>query len=107
MLEIDQETLWTEEEVPPDEDADRGKAALTKPFKQVNSAETPIMVERVVAAINEFERLGRFPGWQGTQAGEGEPKKALKKALFRYTKMPTAISGNATDDSSRQDVFCR
>ena len=26
----------------------------------------------------------RFPGWQGTQAGEREIKKALRKALFKY-----------------------
>lgn len=29
-------------------------------------------------------RLIRFPGWQGTQAGEREVKKALRKALFKY-----------------------
>ena len=28
--------------------------------------------------------LVRFPGWQGTQAGEREVKKALCKALFKY-----------------------
>lgn len=29
-------------------------------------------------------RLVRLPGWQGTQAGEREVKKALHKALFKY-----------------------
>ena len=29
-------------------------------------------------------RLVRFPGWQGTLAGEREVKKALRKALFKY-----------------------
>ena len=38
----------------------------------------------VVADIDESVRLVRFPGWQGTQAGEREVKKALRKALFKY-----------------------
>ena len=29
-------------------------------------------------------RLVRFPGWQGTQAGEREVNKAVRKALFKY-----------------------
>ncbi len=65
-------------------DEDRGKAALTELFNEVKTAETPIMVERVVADIDEIVRLVRFPGWQGTQAGEREVKKALRKALFKY-----------------------
>jgi hypothetical protein len=76
--------LQAEKEVPPEEDEDRGKAALTELFNEVKTAETPIMVERVVADIDEIVRLVRFPGWQGTQAGEREVKKALRKALFKY-----------------------
>ena len=67
-----------------EEDEDRGKAALTELFNDVKTAETPIMVERVVTDIDEIVRLVRFPGWQGTQAGEREVKKALRKALFKY-----------------------
>lgn len=84
LLEIARETLQAEKEVPPEEDEDRGKAALTELFNEVKTAETPIMVERVVADIDEIVRLVRFPGWQGTQAGEREVKKALRKALFKY-----------------------
>lgn len=84
LLEIAKETLQAENEVPPEEDEDRGKAALTELFNEVKTAETPIMVERVVADIDEIVRLVRFPGWQGTQAGEREVKKALRKALFKY-----------------------
>ena len=84
LLEIAKETLQAEKEVPPDEDEDRGKAALTELFNEVKTGETPIMVERVVADIDEIVRLVRFPGWQGTQAGEREVKKALRKALFKY-----------------------
>lgn len=84
LLEIAKETLQAEKEVTPEEDEDRGKAALTELFNEVKTAETPIMVERVVADIDEIVRLVRFPGWQSTQAGEREVKKALRKALFKY-----------------------
>jgi len=84
LLEIAKETLQAEKEVPPEEDEDRGKAALTELFNEVKTADTPILVERVVADIDEIVRLVRFPGWQGTQAGEREVKKALRKALFKY-----------------------
>lgn len=62
----------------------RGKAALTALFNEVKTPETPIMVERVVADIDEIVRLVRFPGWQNTLAGEREIKKALRKTLFKY-----------------------
>ena len=84
LLEIAKETLQAEKEVPPEEDEDRGKAALSELFNEVKTPETPIMVERVVADIDEIVRPVRFPGWQGTQAGEREVKKALRKALFKY-----------------------
>lgn len=84
LLELAKETLQAEKESAPEEDEDRGKAALTDLFNEVKTAQTPIMVERVVADIDEIVRLVRFPGWQGTLAGEREIKKALRKALFKY-----------------------
>ncbi len=84
LLEIARETLQAEKEVPPEEDEDRGKAALTELFNEVRTPDTPIIVERVVTDIDEIVRLVRFPGWQGTQSGEREVKKALRKALFKY-----------------------
>ncbi len=84
LLEIAKETLQAEKDTPPEEDEHRGKAALTELFNDVKTAETPIMVERVVADIDEIVRVVRFPGWQGTQAGEREVKKALRRALFKY-----------------------
>lgn len=74
----------SQKEAPPEEDEDRGKAALTELFNEAKTAETPIMVERVVADIDEIVRLVRFPGWQGAQAGEREVKKVPRKALFKY-----------------------
>ena len=84
LLQIAKEVLQAEKEIPPEEDEDRGKAALTELFNEVKTTETPIMVERVVADIDEIVRLVRFPGWQDTLAGEREIKKALRKALFKY-----------------------
>ena len=84
LLEIAKETLQAERDVQPEEDEDRGKAALTELFNEVKTSETPIIVERVVSDIDEIVRLVRFPGWQSTQAGEREVKKALRKALFKY-----------------------
>lgn len=84
LLEIAKETRQAEKDIPPEEDEDRGKAALTELFNEIKTAHTPIMVERVVADIDEIVRLVRFPGWQGTQSGEREVKKALRKALFKY-----------------------
>lgn len=84
LLQLAKEVLQAEKETPPEEDEDRGKAALTELFNEVKTAETPIMVERVVADIDEIVRLVRFPGWQDTLAGEREVKKALRKSLFKY-----------------------
>lgn len=84
LLELAREVLQAEKETPPEEDEDRGKAALTELFNEVKTAETPIMVERLVADIDEIVRLVRFPGWQDTLAGEREIKKALRKSLFKY-----------------------
>ena len=84
LLEIAKETIQAEKEVPPEEDEDRGKAALTELFNEVKTAETPIIVERVVTDIDNIVRHVRFPGWQGTLAGEREVKMALRKALFKY-----------------------
>ena len=43
-----------------------------------------MVVERVVADIDEIVRLVRFPGWQQTAAGEREVRKALRKSLLKY-----------------------
>jgi len=84
LLELAQELLQTEKETQPQEDEDRGKAALTELFQQVRNPETPVVVERIVADIDEIVRLVRFPGWQRTSQGEREVKGALRRALFKY-----------------------
>ena len=84
LLQIAKEVLQAEKDTPSQEDEDRGKAALTELFNEVKTAETPIMVERVVADIDEIVRQVRFDGWQATMAGERLIKQALRKTLFKY-----------------------
>jgi len=84
LLELARELVSTEKETPPQEDEDRGRAALTELFQQVRTEDTPVVVERIVADIDEIVRLVRFPGWQQTAAGEREVRKALRKSLLKY-----------------------
>jgi type I restriction enzyme, R subunit len=84
LLDLAKETVALENATPPQEDEDRGKAALTALFQEVKNDQTPVIVERVVADVDEIVRLVRFPGWQNTSAGEREVKKALRSTLFKY-----------------------
>jgi len=84
LLQLAKEVLQAEKETPPEEDVDRGKAALTELFNETKTADTPIVVERVVADIDDIVRQVRFDGWQATSAGERLIKQALRKTLFKY-----------------------
>ncbi|MBK9648807.1 MAG: HsdR family type I site-specific deoxyribonuclease [Deltaproteobacteria bacterium] len=84
LLQLAQELVATERETPPEEDEDRGKAALTELFQQAKNDKTPVIVANVVKAIDEIVRLVRFPGWQHTSQGEREVKKALRKTLLGF-----------------------
>lgn len=84
LLALARDLVATEKEMPPEEDVDLGKAALTELFQQVKNPNTPVVVERIVADIDEIVRLVRFPGWQQTAAGEREVKKALRRSLLKY-----------------------
>jgi len=84
LLDLARDLVNAEKEVPPAEDEDRGKTALTELFQQTRSADTPIMVERIVDDIDDIVRQIRFPDWQNTAAGEREVRKALRRTLFKY-----------------------
>jgi len=73
-----------EKEVPPAKDEDRGEAALTELFQQSRNADTPIVVERIVDDIDDIIRKIRFDGWQATEAGKREVRKALRRTLAKY-----------------------
>jgi len=84
LLDLARDLVNAEKEVPPAEDEERGKAALTELFQQARNSDTPIIVERVVDDIDEIVRLVRFDGWQAANAGEREVRKALRRTLFKY-----------------------
>lgn len=84
LLDLARDVVETERAVPPIEDEDRGKQALTELFEEAKTDDTPIIVERVVSDIDDIVKVVRFDGWQATHAGEREVKKALRKTLFKY-----------------------
>lgn len=84
LLALATDVVEAESQVPEEVVEDRGKAALTELFESVKNAETPLIVERVVADIDDIVRLVRFPGWQQTSQGEREVQKALRKSLLKY-----------------------
>jgi type I restriction enzyme R subunit len=84
LLDLARDLVNTEKEVPPAEDEDRGKAALTELFQQTRTTATPIVVERIVDDIDDIVRKIRFEGWQATDGGKREVRKALRRTLAKY-----------------------
>ena len=82
LLTLASEVVEAEKNVSPTEDQSRAKAALTELFTEVKNVKTPVMVERIVADIDDIVRLVRFPGWQNTKTGEREVQKALRKVVY-------------------------
>ncbi|MGB3675152.1 MAG: HsdR family type I site-specific deoxyribonuclease, partial [Candidatus Nanopelagicales bacterium] len=84
LLDLARDVVERERSVPPIEEEERGKQALTELFEGARTDDTPIIVDRVVADIDDIVHVVRFDGWQATHAGEREVKKALRKTLFKY-----------------------
>ncbi|WP_028570907.1 type I restriction endonuclease subunit R [Desulfonatronum lacustre] len=82
LLTLAREVVQAEKQVDPVDEQSKAKAALTDLFMEVKGGNTPVMVERIVADIDEIVRLVRFPGWQHTKAGEREVQKALRKVIY-------------------------
>lgn len=82
LLELAKEAAQAEKEVVPEDEIDRGKAALTELFNGVKNEKTPIIVERIVADIDEIVKIVRFDGWQKTTTGKNEVKKALRSIIW-------------------------
>jgi type I restriction enzyme R subunit len=82
LLELAREAAEAEKETVPEEEVDKGKAALTELFDGVRNSKTPVIVERIVADIDDIVKIVRFPGWQGTTAGKQEVKKALRSVVW-------------------------
>jgi len=82
LLELAKEAAEAEKEVVPEDEIDKGKAALTELFNSVKNQATPIIVERIVKDIDDIVRIVRFDGWQNTTAGKQEVKKALRSVVW-------------------------
>lgn len=82
LLTLAKEVVLTEQQVEPVDEQAKAKAALTELFAEVKNGKTPVLIERVVADIDEIVRMVRFPGWQNTKAGEREVQKALRKVIY-------------------------
>lgn len=82
LLMLAKDVVEAEQEVDPEDEQDKAKAALSELFAEVKSEDTPVVVERLVTDIDEIVRLVRFPGWQSTNAGEREVQKALRKVIY-------------------------
>ena len=82
LLTLARDVVQAEQQVDPVDEQERAKAALTELFTEAKNGETPIIVERIVADIDNIVRVVRFPGWQNTKAGEREVQKALRKVVY-------------------------
>ena len=82
LLELAKEAAQAEKETVPDEEIDKGIAALTELFNSVKNDNTPIIVERIVNDIDAIVKIVRFPGWQNTTAGRQEVTKALRSVVW-------------------------
>ncbi len=82
LLELAKEAAQAEKEIVPEKEIDRGKAALTELFNGVKNEKTPIIVERIVADIDDIVKIVRFDGWQRTTTGKNEVKKALRSVIW-------------------------
>ena len=82
LLELAKEAARAEKEVVPEEEIDRGKAALTELFNGLRNDKTPVIVERIVNDIDDIVKIVRFDGWQKTTTGKNEVKKALRSVVW-------------------------
>ena len=82
LLELAKEAAQAEKEVVPEQEVDKGIAALTELFNGVRNRNTPVIVERIVADIDSIVKIVRFDGWQNTPAGKQEVKKALRSVVW-------------------------
>ena len=82
LLELAKEAAQAEKEVVPEQEIDKGIAALTDLFNGIKNRNTPVIVERIVADIDNIVKIVRFDGWQNTTAGKQEVKKALRSVVW-------------------------
>ena len=84
LINLAKDVVAAEKEIETEHERKGAKSALTELFLEVRTDQTPAIVERIVNDLDEIVKVVRFPGWQGTAAGEREVKKALRKTLLKY-----------------------
>lgn len=84
ILELAKDVVEAEKEADPEEERDKAKEALTELFKEAKHSNTHIIVERIVADIDDIVKKVRFPDWQHTTQGERLVQKELRKTLLKY-----------------------
>lgn len=82
LLELARDAAGVTKDVVPENEEDKGIAALTELFNSVKNRHTPIIVERIVHDIDNIVKIVRFEGWQNTTAGKQEVKKALRSVVW-------------------------
>ncbi|HPM83403.1 MAG TPA: HsdR family type I site-specific deoxyribonuclease [Candidatus Anammoximicrobium sp.] len=87
ILELARDVLEAERTADPVEQRDKAKEALTELFNEAKSKDTHIMVERIVADIDEIVKKVRFPDWQRTTQGERLVQKSLRDVLYLKYKI--------------------
>ena len=82
LLELAKEAAQAEKEVVPEQEIDKGIAALTELFNGLKNRNTPVIVERIVADIDSIVKIVRFDGWQNTTTGRQDVKKKLRGVIW-------------------------
>jgi type I restriction enzyme, R subunit len=84
ILDIAKDVVEAEKETDPAEERDRAKEALTELFNEAKNKNTHIIVERIVADIDEIVKKVLFPDWQHTSQGERLVQRELRRTLLKY-----------------------
>ena len=84
ILEIAKDVLEAERQSDPEEERDRAREALTELFEEAKNDNTHIIVERIVADIDDIVKKVRFPDWQRTAQGERLVQRELRRTLLKY-----------------------
>ena len=88
ILDLAKDVVEAEKEVEPEEERDQAMEALTELFKEAKTKNTHIIVERIVADIDDIVKKVRFPDWQHTSQGERLVQKELRRTLLKYKLHP-------------------
>jgi type I restriction enzyme, R subunit len=78
------DVLEAEKQVDPVEERDKAKEALTELFQEAKNQNTHIIVERIVADIDEIVKNGPIPRLAAHDGRANARCKKLRRALLKY-----------------------